>query len=352
MDPIKFPEHNTVYAEDQPEYQPLPALRRHTHGEVITLWQLTDEEKAIIAKSGQLWLSCWTFGQKLQPIKPSVYKSDFFRGSIDPIDKSNTVTVTKKQEDTPDMFTEMRAAGSKLPDIVDHLQANGWETYEHHDNWVRKEWTLEEKKRSYFSTHAAYERCISGITKPLPLDLTKQVFEALGAASSCWENLAGAGQFDSLRAKKIGDNLMQVIESDVPNAVKSLTAALAKEPGFYFAYQSNIAMAFVDAFNQYNLPSNPISQEMLKDIANIAAKQFLYLFIRESHKNTTERNMTFLLDENDYIKVDAVDHKIPNQPSGELQYWKCPRCNNCMILFRQSYCGGCGSKLKFVNVKP
>ena len=38
--------------------------------------------------------------------------------------------------------------------------------------------------------------------------LARKVFEALGAASSCWGNLEGAGVFDSTRAREIGDELM------------------------------------------------------------------------------------------------------------------------------------------------
>lgn len=39
MRPVKFPGHNVVFAEDQPEYQPLPAiLMPGLDGEVITCW--------------------------------------------------------------------------------------------------------------------------------------------------------------------------------------------------------------------------------------------------------------------------------------------------------------------------
>ncbi len=35
------------------------------------------------------------------------------------------------------------------------------------------------------------------------------VFQALGAASTCWESLEGTGTFDSDRAKLIGDKLLE-----------------------------------------------------------------------------------------------------------------------------------------------
>lgn len=63
------------------------------------------------------------------------------------------------------------------------------------------------------------------------LTLQSAVFQALGAASACWENLAGAGIFESDRAKEIGERLVEFIrEDDVPELlaeVGHLHAALA-----------------------------------------------------------------------------------------------------------------------------
>jgi len=42
--------------------------------------------------------------------------------------------------------------------------------------------------------------------------LRDAVFQALGGASACWENLAGAGVFDSIRCGQIGEKLMAEIE--------------------------------------------------------------------------------------------------------------------------------------------
>ena len=44
------------------------------------------------------------------------------------------------------------------------------------------------------------------------LTLDEMVFQALGAASVCWENPAGAGLFDSSRAKSIGDRLLAEVK--------------------------------------------------------------------------------------------------------------------------------------------
>lgn len=42
------------------------------------------------------------------------------------------------------------------------------------------------------------------------------VFEAIGAASVCWESMEGTGVFDSTRAKKIGDELVEYFRSKGP----------------------------------------------------------------------------------------------------------------------------------------
>lgn len=45
------------------------------------------------------------------------------------------------------------------------------------------------------------------------LSLESAVFQALGAASVCWESMAGTGVFDSDQAKEIGEALLAEIRS-------------------------------------------------------------------------------------------------------------------------------------------
>lgn len=45
--------------------------------------------------------------------------------------------------------------------------------------------------------------------------LEEAVFQSIGAASGCWEDLAGAGIFNSDRAKQIGDELLEFIRMTV-----------------------------------------------------------------------------------------------------------------------------------------
>jgi hypothetical protein len=69
MKPIKFEGSNTTFAKDQPEYLQLPAYRDED-GTVITEWELSDEERARIAKGENLRISTLTFNNPLQPFRP------------------------------------------------------------------------------------------------------------------------------------------------------------------------------------------------------------------------------------------------------------------------------------------
>lgn len=71
MNPIEFKGCNVVYAKDQKEYLPLPA-QKEEDGTVITLWELSPEERALIAKGANIHVSMMTFNQPLQPIRPYV----------------------------------------------------------------------------------------------------------------------------------------------------------------------------------------------------------------------------------------------------------------------------------------
>lgn len=53
---------------------------------------------------------------------------------------------------------------------------------------------------------------------PDDLPLEEWVGQALGAASSCWTNLRGAGEFDSTRCAAIMIALMARINTEISNA--------------------------------------------------------------------------------------------------------------------------------------
>jgi hypothetical protein len=68
MNPVEFKGQNVIFAKDQPEYNPLPALKLED-GMVITCWELSDEEINQLVKSKRLFISMLTFNQPLQPIR-------------------------------------------------------------------------------------------------------------------------------------------------------------------------------------------------------------------------------------------------------------------------------------------
>lgn len=80
MEPIKFDDCNVVYGKDQSEYKPLPAERRGKpeYGEIVTCWELSSQERQIVAKEGKIWLSMLTFNRPLQPVLLSVVKPEIY----------------------------------------------------------------------------------------------------------------------------------------------------------------------------------------------------------------------------------------------------------------------------------
>lgn len=58
-----------IFGAAQPDYIPLPAIRVDgSEGEVITRWELSDEDRARLAAGGSVYLRIWTFGLSLQPV--------------------------------------------------------------------------------------------------------------------------------------------------------------------------------------------------------------------------------------------------------------------------------------------
>jgi len=77
MSPIKFKEQNVVYAENQPEYLPLPAFKNESpQGEVISCWQLSFIERMRILFTGKLWVCLLSFNKPLTPSFFSTKKSE------------------------------------------------------------------------------------------------------------------------------------------------------------------------------------------------------------------------------------------------------------------------------------
>lgn len=66
MKAMQFPEANSVYAKDQPEYIPLPTYKTED-GIVTSCYALTWKERLQVLFGAKIWLSLMTFNLPLQP---------------------------------------------------------------------------------------------------------------------------------------------------------------------------------------------------------------------------------------------------------------------------------------------
>ena len=63
----------TVFAKDQPEYLPLPALILHgSQRPVLSRWQLDDEERAAITRGSDILLTQYIFEDLYYPVQLEV----------------------------------------------------------------------------------------------------------------------------------------------------------------------------------------------------------------------------------------------------------------------------------------
>lgn len=72
MKPIEFEQSNIKVAENQPEYQTLPAHHDPENGILTSCWELTPEEAEIVRNTGKIYFQQWTFNQPMQPISLTV----------------------------------------------------------------------------------------------------------------------------------------------------------------------------------------------------------------------------------------------------------------------------------------
>jgi len=68
------------------------------------------------------------------------------------------------------------------------------------------------------------------------------------------------------------------MNNNIKKSVETLTDAIRNDDELYYGYQANIAMAFKDEF--YRNTKNYKNMKDIHEIANIAAKNFLNLWIR------------------------------------------------------------------------
>lgn len=78
-------------------------------------------------------------------------------------------------------------------------------------NWKEPEKTFDLLLKEHIDKEHAGEAKDFEFVRELDGTLSKEdaIFQAIGAASMCWENVGEAGVFDSTRAKEIGDALIE-----------------------------------------------------------------------------------------------------------------------------------------------
>jgi len=75
----QFKHSNTVYAKDQPEFSPLPALKFETEtGEVVFCMGLNFWERLRVLFLGKIWVSLRMYGKPLTPSFHSTYRTDVY----------------------------------------------------------------------------------------------------------------------------------------------------------------------------------------------------------------------------------------------------------------------------------
>lgn len=96
MRPIEFEHQTNIFAENQPEYQNLPALKiKSESGEVITCWGLTFRERIKILFTGKVWVSMLTFNKPLTPSFLAVNRKEIYYHSDDDKIKKNILDFLK-----------------------------------------------------------------------------------------------------------------------------------------------------------------------------------------------------------------------------------------------------------------
>ena len=74
---VDFEGSNTKFAEDQPEYEILPAHLGTTREMVVTsCWELTDEELQTLFMTKRIYVQLMTFGHGLPPQLLSIEKPE------------------------------------------------------------------------------------------------------------------------------------------------------------------------------------------------------------------------------------------------------------------------------------
>lgn len=97
MKPIEFKGMNAVYGASQPEYQPLPA-HVNKYGDVMTCWELNDDEIKAITENRCIWVGQLTFNKPLQPIILSATRYTNERGEIEINEQGVHIEIPQRED--------------------------------------------------------------------------------------------------------------------------------------------------------------------------------------------------------------------------------------------------------------
>ena len=79
MKPIEFKGQNVVFAKDQKEYKPLPALvKNDAYGTVVSCWKMSFIERIKTLITGKIWVYEASFNRPLTPILISTTDKETF----------------------------------------------------------------------------------------------------------------------------------------------------------------------------------------------------------------------------------------------------------------------------------
>lgn len=73
---VEFEEVNVKIAEDQEEYQTVPAHWNGKEGSIVYCFKLTQGEIDEIVETRKVYFKQLTFGKPMQPVHPSVFKNE------------------------------------------------------------------------------------------------------------------------------------------------------------------------------------------------------------------------------------------------------------------------------------
>lgn len=68
MKAINFEEVNVLIAEDQPQYETLPAYYNQNEGSITSCFELTEEELEEVKRTGKIYYKQMLFGNPMQPM--------------------------------------------------------------------------------------------------------------------------------------------------------------------------------------------------------------------------------------------------------------------------------------------